>query len=122
MCFFAGPELVLKSKVIAIGSELDMNEVGMEDEALLCRTPYENCCKSNRQGEWYSIGQDGSRSPLPLKGAKQPLFRNRGAQVVRLNNRAAGASAAGLYQCCIPNSCGEEQCIDITLGKHISAD
>ncbi len=93
-----------------------MSRVGLEGSALHCYTPYEKCCKANKRGEWFEVGEDGSQTVLPKRGEGKPLYRNRGEQIVRLNVRpVAGSSAAGLYRCCIPDSCGSERCVDVTL-------
>ena len=106
-------EFRLRGNVIPSDSELDSQMIGVEEEALLCVTPYENCCKANRRGEIFRI-RDGAQFLLPLRRDNMPLYRNRGVGVVRLNRRSDGQHA-GLYRCCLPDGCGETKCIEITL-------
>ena len=108
---------MLKGELISNGSNLNFSAIGIEEDALLCVTPLKNCCKANRRGEFYNI-RNGIAFRLPRRGDNKVLYRNRGPSVVRLNRRNSGAgvgSIAGDYLCCLPNGCGEEECIKITL-------
>ncbi len=120
--FIAEPpiEFRLLGNVVPSDSELDSRTIGVEDDALLCVTPYENCCKASRRGEIYNI-RDGAEFLLPRRGDNMLLYRNRGVNVVRLNRRNTSqfqqndGEIAGLYRCCLPDGCGQRKCIEITL-------
>ena len=111
---FSGPEFRLRGKVIPSNSKLDIQRIGAEDKALHCVTPFQNCCKHNRRGEIFRVDENNVRHRLPKKGDNMRIYRNRGPSVVRLNNRR-GTEDVGTYECCIPNACNEEECIQITL-------
>ena len=106
----SGPE-------IADGSTVSMSLIGVDKESLHCVTPYKDCCKPKKNGEWYFVSSDGDKAALPKKSDNQALYRNRGQGVVRLHVREPSNVAVGLYRCCLPNSCGNESCLEVTLGK-----
>ena len=108
-------EFKLRGETIPADSQLDFKNIGLEENALHCVTPFQNCCKHNRRGEFYDI-RDGSAHTLPLRRDNMILYRNRGPSMVRLNKRDdQDGDIAGLYRCCLPDGCGEEKCIEITL-------
>ncbi len=96
-------------------SELDIRTIGERNDALLCVTTSEECCRDSRRGDIYHI-RDDVVVPLLTRGV---LYRNRGSSVVRLNSRLTpGADVSdlvGVYRCCLPDGCGDEKCIEITL-------
>ncbi len=99
-------------------SQLDFQTIGTENNALLCVTPFRACCKANKRGEIFRVRAGGVVSPLPLRRDSRMIYRNRGTSVVRLNRRDFDDDASsflGPYRCCLPNGCGEEQCININL-------
>ena len=111
-------EFRLRGTVIPSDSQLDILSIGVEGDALHCVTPFQDCCKANRRGEIYNIGDDGTASTLPLRGENRAIYRNRGSSLVRLNVRnhfADVGDRVGRYRCCLPDGCGEESCIEISL-------
>lgn len=99
-------------RVLPGGSFL-MADIGEGDrEALICWTPFEGCCKGSTPiGEFYD--PDGVQ--VLLKRDDEATYRNRGTQYIRLN-RQKETDNLGEYECCIPNGCGEMECVPITLG------
>ena len=92
----------LKGKVYNNNSFVSINEIGEDDEALLCKTDKVECCGTvpNRFGEFYY--PDGSR--VPIKRRNDRFYRNRDEQQIRLNRRAGSVSPTGLYRCELPDS------------------
>ena len=112
--FIAEPQIKfqLDGEVIPAGSQVTILSIGKGDNALLCITPNEDCCNENKEGHYKS-----TRGTVPGKGANEVLYRNRGPGVVRLNRRIGAeiGDIAGVYQCCVPDGCGDVKCIEITL-------
>ncbi len=108
----------LRGIAIPSDSKLDIHTIGEKDSALHCVTSYEDCCKNIRRGEIYYIRNDAAFT-LPKRGDNEALYRNRGPSVLRLNRRInTGADISdlvGVYRCCLPDGCGDEKCIEITL-------
>ena len=75
-------------------------EIGERDAALLCVTDNINCCSVSSGGEFYY--PNGSK--VKVRAAGDSLYRNRRAQVIRLNRRANSLSPLGRYKCEIPDS------------------
>ena len=95
-------------------SETSISDVGEGEHALLCKTDKEDCCGTvpNRFGEFYYP----SGAQVPIARLRQTLYRNRGAQLIRLNRRAGSESPTpGKYRCEIPDASGVVQNIFITL-------
>ncbi len=90
-----------------------MSDIGDSDndgDALLCMTDNTNCC-SNPNGEFYY--PDGTAVGFSFTN---PLYRNRGEQVVRLNRRGDATSPLGRYRCDIPDASGTTRSIFIYIG------
>lgn len=108
---------MLNGQFYANGSSIMLSDVGEDDKAILFKTEFTACCKEERIGECYY--PDGT--PVDVKAANDPLYRNRGLQLIRLNNRqqpSTGLPApSGLYCCSIPDPIGELQdvCVSITV-------
>ena len=97
------------------GSTLKCTDFGENEDALICRTSKEDCCKRPRPlGECYD--PDGNSVARKMDGEK--LYRNRGDQMVRLNSRLFGTSfVEGEYKCCVPDECGNIVCFYFTIGE-----
>ena len=108
----------MRGEIVSADGQLDIQNIGEREDALLCVTPFKDCCKVKKRGEFYNI-RDGAALTVPKRGENKSLYRNRGPSVVRLNRRKSGEDVvgdiAGLYRCCMPDGCGDEKCIEITL-------
>lgn len=94
-------------------SIINLNDVGEGEQALLCKTNRVDCCGTppNRRGEFYYPND----IRVPISKQLHGFYRNRGAQVVRLNRRAGVTSPSGKYRCEIPDADGVMRNIYITL-------
>ena len=93
-------------------SALKMLDFGERDDALLCKTTMEMCCRNpNRIGHFYY--PNGVQVPINARG--QGFYRNRGDRMIRLNRRENINSPTGTFRCAIPDASGEMQNIYITL-------
>ena len=104
----------LRGVTVNNGSTLKSSDIGEDEDALICRTSNDDCCKRPARGECY--GPDGSSVARKMDNEK--LYRNRGNQVIRLNGRQYGNTPLmGVYRCCLPNECDEDVCFHINLGE-----
>ena len=104
----------LKGKVYANNSFVNIDDIGEDDEALLCKTDKAECCgtRPNRFGEfYYPLG-----ARVPIKKAGQGFYRNRDEQQIRLNRRPGTMAPTGVYRCEIPDSSGVMQKVFINIG------
>ena len=105
-------------------SIIAINDIGEGNySALLCMTDKPDCCKppngTKAQGEFYYPGN--TRTTVSFSRTN-PLYRNRGTRVVRLNRRNDVLSPTGIYTCEIPDSTGTNRSIYINItGLKISA-
>ena len=103
----------LNGKVYLNYSIISLLEVGENENALLCKTDLVTCCvtQSNRFGRFhYPSGET-----VLVKKAERGFYRNRGAQVIRLNRREGVTSPAGRFHCAIPDASGITQNLYIYL-------
>ena len=106
--------LTLNGVTIPDGETVCLDDVGQGSSALHCHTPYTDCCKSQVLGEFYYP----NGIAVPRRSVGDELYRNRGDSFIRLNNRQTGAALmTGIYQCCLPNGCGKNECVSVDLGK-----
>ena len=92
----------LKDVTYANNSVISIHEIGEEDNALLCKTNKEECCKTppNRFGEFFF--PNGTQ--VPISRLQHGFYRNRGDMEVRLNRREGVSSPLGMYSCEVPDS------------------
>lgn len=95
------------------GDSISFDDFGEGDDALMCMTPYQECCQSQRRGEFYY--PDGSIVNIRAMG--QSLYRNRGIPLIRLNHRESITPhpPAGTYRCDIPDASGQITSVYITI-------
>ena len=89
--------------------------IGEGDNALLCKTNKQDCCGTlpNRFGEFYYP----NRARVPIYGAGEGFYRNRGNQVIRLNRRDGVSSPTGKYYCEIPDADGMTNRVFINISE-----
>ena len=79
-------------------SLVTLENVGIGDDALLCKTIQTACCRSasgSQIGNWFF--PDGTRV-----STSSVIYRTRGEMVVHLHRRRGGVE--GIYRCVIPDS------------------
>ena len=91
-----------------------MENIGEDDDALLCITNQTACCRAPYTGDMgFALGNwyfpNGSR--VPSSGNQWDFHRTRGHMVVRLNRRRGGEE--GIYHCEIPDAMNVNQTIYI---------
>ena len=84
------------------GSSVQLSDIGENDNGLIFRTDVANCCRNNRRGNCYD--PNGIEVPYTTEPG---LYRNRDAQLLRLNcRRSRGVTVCpaqgGLYCCNVP--------------------
>ena len=104
----------LNGTVYQNNSVVTLEDIGENDDALLCRTDLPNCCRPHHTGEVGSvIGHwffpNGTQ--VPSSGKQWDFHRTRGWSVVRLNRRRGGED--GIYRCEIPDTANVTQSIYI---------
>ena len=115
-CFFfmhIDVSFVLNGEILANNSVVDLDNIGEDGNALLCKTDLVNCCatRPDRFGEFYY--PNGSQVPINIRG--EGFYRNRGNQVIRLNRREGVKSPTGMFRCEIPDGRRVVQNMYITL-------
>ena len=102
-------ETYLNNSIVAI------NDIGEQDDALLCMTDKPDCCniQGNKMGEFY-YPENNSAVPNGYESSNS-LYRNRDQQVIRLNRRNNVLSSTGVYKCEIPDKMGIIQTLFINV-------
>lgn len=96
-------------------SEVSIDALGQGQNGIHTITEFQACCRTQRIGEFYYPDD----SLVGRSNAGEPLFRDRGQQFVRINRRNGQTSAGiplGRYRSKIPDACGDEVSLYITLG------
>ena len=86
-------------------SLVTIDDIGTDNNALLCLTPFMNCCSvqytsNGTLGDWFL--PDGNR----VENRNTPLEdfeRNRGASIILLHKVGNQPATAGLFTCSVPN-------------------
>ena len=89
---------------------MTLEDIGEDDDALLCMTNLTACCQrpyTGALGNWFF--PNGTR--VSSSGNNWDFYRTRGQMVVRLHHRRGGAE--GIYHCEIPDTLGFIQTIYI---------
>ena len=87
-----------------------LEDIGEEDDALLCMTNLTACCRpphSDAKGNWFF--PNGTR--VPSSGNNWGFYHTRGQMVIRMHRRRGGVE--GIYCCEIPDTFGFIQTIYI---------
>ena len=109
-CLLSGVHFRFKGNSYPNNSIFAVKEIGQHENALMCVTDNANCCNSGdpSRGEWFFP----NGSSLNPSNSGDRLFRDRGIQFVRLNQRESitfPGIATGKYQCQVPDANGRIQ-------------
>jgi len=115
--FFPGIYFSLRGTTYQNHSLVTLEDIGENDNALLCLTDYRACCGRAQSpggrvlGDWHY--PNGTRVPNTILGYGYiwDFYRNRGQSVVRMNRRSGGVN--GIYHCVIPDTACANQTIYI---------
>lgn len=92
-----------------------VDDIGEGINALICHTSRRDCCSTvgNRYGEFYYP----NGTLVGIRDKNEPMYRNRGSQMIRLNRNSGSLSLPplGWYRCEIPIESGEQQSISINI-------
>ena len=95
----------LNGTIYQNNSIVTLEDIGENDDALLCKTDNHNCCRYPHTGvmrtaigNWFFPNE----TRVPGVGKQWDFHRDRGASVVRLYRRRGGEE--GIYRCEIPDS------------------
>ena len=98
----------LRNKTYQNNSLVNLMDIGIEDEALLCKTNLNVCCNDPYNlGHWFY--PNGTR--VRVLKMNWDFYRGRGSMVVRINRRRGGVD--GIYRCEIPDATNVPQTIYI---------
>ena len=97
-----------------------LEDIGEDDDALLCKTNQTACCQppyvgvnGSTLGNWFFPNE--TRVPGDIanatSGEKWDFYKDRGQMVVRMNRRRGGVE--GIYRCEIPDAMNVIQTIYI---------
>ena len=73
---------------------LDIQE---RDHSLFCKTTYENCCRSLKNGDWIYPNDENAVSLS--SNDSQPFYRTRRAQTVLLHRNKNQNYVNGIFEC-----------------------
>ena len=104
----SGVYLSLKGAYLANNSYVDVDDIGEDENALICHTNKTGCCHyyDDRAGEWYFPNgssvqtRDGNR----YSGLTEYFYRNRGESIVRLNRYGNSPLERGHFYCELPDA------------------
>ena len=98
---------------MTINSELSINEVGVGDGGLMCRTDHPQCCDSSTDAVWLNP----NNTVITSTRGDGDFYTTRGNGYIILNRYSNTTSAAGMYCCAVPVSGGytEVICALLTL-------
>ena len=103
--------LSLRSETYQNNSIVNLEDIGDNGDALLCRTNLTACCRppytESAIGSWFF--PNGTR--FPGFGTQWGFYRTRGKMVVHMHRRRGGED--GIYRCEIPDSVNVTQTIYI---------
>ena len=119
----AGVRFWLKGKTYQNNSLVSLDDIGENDNALLCLTDLTVCCRTPYTGiPGYTIGNwyfpSGTRvlsyTANSTTHKQLEIYRTRGQNLIYLHRKRGGAT--GIYLCTIPDGAGVYQ--NITVGLY----
>ena len=102
----------LRNTTYQNNSNVILEDIGEDDDALLCVTNQTACCHNHTVGMRHSMGNwffpNGTRVPSGIVNVTSremwDFHRDRGQMVVDMNRRRGGVE--GIYRCEIPDTLG----------------
>ena len=108
---------VLRDTTYQNNSLVNLEDIGIEDKALLCKTGLNFCCNhSISLRNWFY--PNGTR--VPSQKINWDFYRGRGSMVVRMNHKEGGVD--GIYHCKIPDAMNVSQTIYIGVYNTSSSE
>ena len=106
----------LRNRTYQNNSIVTLEDIGEQDDALLCKTNLTACCRSSNTSDSHALGNwffpNGTRVPSRnVSGWGLDIYRTRGQMVVLLHRRRGGEE--GIYCCEIPDAMNVTQTIYI---------
>ena len=99
---------------------MNLEDIGLDDDALLCTTANTACCSRTESpggailGQWfYPNGSRVADRVVNIEGDMWEFYRTRGPSIVLLNRRRGGVT--GIYGCLIPDTLNTDQPLYIGL-------
>ena len=98
----------LRNTTYQNNSIVTLEDIGEDDDALLCKTNLTTCCRHPyTAGNWFFPNE----TRVPSSGDQRDIYRTRRQGVVLLHRRRGGAE--GIYRCEIPDTMDVTQTIYI---------
>ena len=88
---------------------MTLEDIGEDDDALLCMTVQPACCRNPARGNWFFPND----TRVPSSGQQWDFHRTRGNMMVLLHRRRGGED--GVYYCDIPDAMNVTQTIYIEV-------
>ena len=101
---------MLRGELLPNNSAVALEDIGRDENALLCLTNHEMSLYGNRVGQWYFPNHNQVPYHYFIENG---MFRNRGDGIVLLHRVSGGAE--GIYRCEIPNSNWELQSLFVRV-------
>ena len=109
----------LRNTTYQNNSNVILEDIGEQDDALLCKTNLTACCRSSNTsdshalGNWFFPNGTRVRSKVANETSREEwdIYRTRGQMVVLLHRRRGGEE--GIYRCEIPDAVNVTQTIYI---------
>lgn len=112
--------LSLNGTLYQNNSLVNLEDIGLDDNALLCTTANTECCSRTESpggailGQWfYPNGSAVADRIVDVQGDMWEFYRTRGPSIVLLNRRRGGVT--GIYGCLIPDTLNTDQPLYIGL-------
>ena len=122
-----GVLLSLKGASIANNGYVDVDDIGEDNNALLCHSNKTYCCDiksvnrpEDRAGEWhFSCNESINMGIGILRQRTNAFYRKRGPSTVLLNRRG-NPSQRGCFRCEVPDANDVSQIIFVNIGMFFS--
>ena len=100
---------MLRGELLPNNSAVALEDIGTDENALLCLANHELSLRPYGPGEWYYPNQ----TQVFVRSHGATMYRNRGDGIVLLHRVSAGLE--GIYRCEIPNSNWELQSLFVRV-------
>ena len=104
---------MLRGELLPNNSAVALEDIGIDENALLCLANHELRLHGSRVGHWYFPNQTQVDYRFYYYFFENGMYRNRGDGIVLLHRVSGGAE--GIYRCEIPNSNWELQSLFVRV-------